>query len=121
MREDGCVMSWRLAHDAEASTSHAALPAPDVAVMRPKQGLQHADAPPTNFNEAQAEQALWLEFRDHGISINKALTEVLRIHGGPSIRRFEVSAFLSDSRLAPHLFCVWAFPDPAFLRILDCY
>jgi hypothetical protein len=36
---------------------------------------------------------LWQEFRDHGVSIHNALTEVLRIHGGPSIRLFEVSVF----------------------------
>jgi hypothetical protein len=32
MQEDGCVMSQRPAHDTEASTSHAAPPASDVAV-----------------------------------------------------------------------------------------
>jgi hypothetical protein len=32
MREDGCVMSQRPAHDAEASTSRAAPPASDVAI-----------------------------------------------------------------------------------------
>jgi hypothetical protein len=88
MREDGCVMSQRLAHDAEASTSHAALPAPDVVVTHPEQGLCRADAPPAHFNEAQAEQALWQEFWDHGSSINNALTEALRIHGVP---RFDSS------------------------------
>jgi hypothetical protein len=36
MWEDGCVMSQRPAHDAEASTSHAALPAPDAAVAHPE-------------------------------------------------------------------------------------
>jgi hypothetical protein len=92
MREDGCVMSQRPARDAEASTSDAAPPAPDVAVVRPEQ-RRHADVPPAHFNEAQAEQALWQKFRDHGISINNALTEALRIYGGPSIRLFEVSVF----------------------------
>jgi hypothetical protein len=32
VRFDGCVMSQRLAHDAGASTSRAAPPAPDVAI-----------------------------------------------------------------------------------------
>jgi hypothetical protein len=59
MREDGCVMSQRPTHDAEASMSHAALLAPDVAAAHPEQGLRRADAPPAHFNEAQAEQALW--------------------------------------------------------------
>jgi hypothetical protein len=91
MREDDCVMSQRSAHGAEASTSHATLPASDVTVAHPEQGLCHADTPPTHFNEAQVEQALWQEFCDHGVSMNNTLTEALRIHGGPSIRLFEVS------------------------------
>jgi hypothetical protein len=62
MREDGCVMSQRPAHDAKASTSHAAPPAPDVAVVHPEWGLRRADALPAHFDEAQAEQALWQEF-----------------------------------------------------------
>jgi hypothetical protein len=37
--------------------------------------------PPAHFNEAQAEQALWQEFRDHGASLSNALNEALRIHG----------------------------------------
>jgi hypothetical protein len=93
MREDGCVMSQRPTHDAEASMSHATSPAPDVAVAHPEQGPRHADVPPAHFNEAQAKQALWQEFRDHVILINNALTEALQIHGGPSIRLFEVSVF----------------------------
>jgi hypothetical protein len=79
-------------HDAEALTSHTALPAPDPAVAHPEQGPRRADAAPTHFDEAQAEQVLWQEFHDHGVSINNALTEALRIHGGPSIWLFEVSA-----------------------------
>jgi hypothetical protein len=54
MREDGCVMSQRPAHDTEASTSHTAPPAPDVTVMHLEQGLRRADVPPAHFNEAQA-------------------------------------------------------------------
>jgi hypothetical protein len=90
MREDGCVMSQRLAHDAEASTSHATPPVPDVAVSHPEQRLRRLIAPPAHFDEARAEEAMWQEFRDHDVSINNALTEALRIHGGPSIRLFEV-------------------------------
>jgi hypothetical protein len=93
MREDCCMMSQRLAHDAKASTSHAAPPAPDVAVTHPEQGPRRADAPPAHSNEAQAEQALCQEFRDHDVSINNALTEALGIHGGLSIQPFEVSIF----------------------------
>jgi hypothetical protein len=88
MREDGCVMSQRPAHDAEASTSHVAPPAPDVAVAHWEQGLRRADAPSAHFNEDEAEQALWQEFRDHDVSINNTLIEALRIHGVPSIWLF---------------------------------
>jgi hypothetical protein len=33
---------------------------------------------------------LWQEFRDHGASLNRALNEALRIHGGPAWRIFRV-------------------------------
>jgi hypothetical protein len=79
MREDDCVMPRHATHGAEASSSRAGLPAPDVAVARlEEQG--HASAPPAHFNEAQAEQALWQEFRDHDASLNNTLNEALRIH-----------------------------------------
>jgi hypothetical protein len=99
MREDGCVMSQCPAHDTEVSTSHAAPPASDVAVSHPEQGLRRPGVPPAHFDEAQAEQALWQEFRDHSVSINNALTEVLWIHGGPSIWLFEVGVLHSTRGL----------------------
>jgi hypothetical protein len=71
MREDGCVMSWCPTHGAEVSSSRAGLPASDVSVAHPEQERGHAGAPPTHFDEAQAEQALWQEFRDHDASLNK--------------------------------------------------
>jgi hypothetical protein len=74
MREDNCVMLQCSAHDAEASASHAAPPAPDAPVAHLEQGSRRADALLTHFNEAQTEQALWQEFRDHSVSINNALT-----------------------------------------------
>jgi hypothetical protein len=82
MWEDGCVMPRHPTHDVEASSSRAGLPAPDVAVACLEQEQGHASAPPANFDEAQAEQALWQEFRDHGASLNNALNEALRIHEG---------------------------------------
>jgi hypothetical protein len=38
--------------------------------------------PQTLLDEAQAEQALWQEFRVHGASLNATLTEALRLHAG---------------------------------------
>jgi hypothetical protein len=49
---------------------------------------ERVDAPPPHFAEAQAEQELWEELCDHGASLNRALNEVLRIHGGPAWRVF---------------------------------
>jgi hypothetical protein len=55
-------------------------------LVRPEQEREHADAPPAHFVDAQAEQGLWQELRDHGASLNRALNEALRIHSGPAWR-----------------------------------
>jgi hypothetical protein len=99
MREDGCVMSRCLAHGAEASSSRAVLPAPDAVVARSGQEWGRAGAPPTHFDEAQVEQALWQEFRDHDASLNNTLNKALRVHGGPSWWIFQVRVF---ARLEAH-------------------
>jgi hypothetical protein len=90
MQEDNCVMLQRLTHGAEASSSHADLPTPYVAVAHPEQEQGHAGAPPAHFDEAQAEQVLCQEFRDHDASLNNALNEALRIHEGPAWQVFQV-------------------------------
>jgi hypothetical protein len=64
----------------EASSSHAA---------PPNLGKERVDEPPA-FADAQEEQQLWAELRDHGASLNRALNEALRIHGGPAWRVFHV-------------------------------
>jgi hypothetical protein len=58
---------------------------------RLEQGQEGADAPPTHYIEAQAEQGLWEELRDHGASLNRALNDALWFHGGPVWRTFQVS------------------------------
>jgi hypothetical protein len=121
MREDGCVMSQPSTHDAEASTSRATLPSSNVAVARPEQGRGHTGVPPAHLDEAQAEQALWQEFRDHGASINNALTEVLRVHGGPSWRIFQVGVLRWVRGALSHPLCVRAFSNSAFSRVLNCW
>jgi hypothetical protein len=78
---------------AEASSPRGVLLASDGTVARPEQERERADAPPAHFASAQAEQALWLEFRDYGASLNRELNEALRIHGGPTWRIFQVSEF----------------------------
>jgi hypothetical protein len=118
MREDGCVMSGCPTHGAEVSSSRAALPASDGTATRLEQERERVNAPLAHFNEAQTEQALWQEFRDHGASLNRALNEVLRIHGGPVWRVFQVRDFLSGFRsLRSRFFCVRAFPDPCFFLL----
>jgi hypothetical protein len=121
MREDGCVMSQRPAHNVDASTSHAALPFPDIIVAHPEQVLGRAGAPPTHFDDARAAQELWQEFQDQGASINNALTEALRVYGGPSWWIFQASVFrwIRDSLLRP--LCVCAFPYSALSRVLNCW
>jgi hypothetical protein len=90
MREDGCVMPRHLARGAEASSLRAVPPAPDGTVMCAEREREQASALPSHFNKAQAEQALWQEFCGHGASLNNALNEALRIHGGPAWRVFQV-------------------------------
>jgi hypothetical protein len=42
------------------------------------------------FADAQGEQQLWGELRNHGASLDRALNEALRIHGSPAWRVFQV-------------------------------
>jgi hypothetical protein len=90
MREDGCMMPPRLTHGAEASSSCAAIPAPDGVAAHPEQERDRVSAPPAHFCEAQSEQALWQEFCDHGVLLNNVLNEALRIHAGPAWWVFQV-------------------------------
>jgi hypothetical protein len=90
VRDDGCVMSGRPADGAEASSSRAVLPASDGAAARPEQERERAITLPAHFADAQAEQELWQEFRDHDASLNWLLNEALRIHSGPAWRIFQV-------------------------------
>jgi hypothetical protein len=77
VREDGCVVPRWLSHGAEALSSRASLPAPNTGVVRLEQEREPAGAPPAYFDEAQDEQALWQEFRDHKALLNNALNEAL--------------------------------------------
>jgi hypothetical protein len=101
MRKDGCVMPQHPTHGAEASSSRAALPAPDGTSAHPEHKREHASAPPAHFSEAQAEQALWQELRGHGASLNNTLNEALRIHAGPAWWVFQVRIFSVGFRSPP--------------------
>jgi hypothetical protein len=54
------------------------------------QGARRRAAPPPHFADAQEEEQLWEELRDHGASLNRVLNEELRIHSGPAWRVFQV-------------------------------
>jgi hypothetical protein len=87
--------------------------------VRLEQGREDVDAPPTHFIEAQAEQGLWEELRDHGASLNQALNEALRIHSGPAWRVFQVSwVSWSFAVSSPALSSFVYFLTPALLALL---
>jgi hypothetical protein len=67
-------------HGAEASSSRAGPSA---------SGEGRVDELPA-FADAQEEQQMWWELRDHGTALNRVLNEALRIHGGPAWRVFQV-------------------------------
>jgi hypothetical protein len=106
-RRDGHMVAGGRGLGAEASSSRAGRSAP---------GEGRVDEPPA-FADAQEEQQLWGELRDHGAALNRALNEALRIHGGPAWRVFQVrhycpfSSILSSSclsltaRRSPVSFC----------------
>jgi hypothetical protein len=75
-------------HGAEASSSCAGRPASGDPAASLGQGQERVDTPPPHFADAQEEQQLWEELRGHGASLNRALNEALRIHGGPAWRVF---------------------------------
>jgi hypothetical protein len=105
-QNDGYVMSRHPTHAIEASSSRAALPAPDAVVVRPEQERGHTSAPPAHFDEAQAELVLWQEFRDHGAMLNNTLNEALRIHGGlshPFFRRKPVASHMCAMITISHI------------------
>jgi hypothetical protein len=112
VRDDSGAALGCPADGARASSSRAALPSSGGPAARPEQERERAGAPPAHFIEAQAEQGLWQELRDHGASLNRALNEALRIHSGPTWRVFQVSWISSNLAVPPTAFFrVRAFPD----------
>jgi hypothetical protein len=70
VRDDGGTALGCPADGVEASSSRATLPASGGPAAHPEQERERAGAPPAHFAEAQAEQELWQELRDHGASLN---------------------------------------------------
>jgi hypothetical protein len=81
---DGGTAIWWLG--ARGAALRLLLPAPPP----PSFGRGVCRRPPPFFADAQEEQQLWEKLRDHGASLNRALNEALRIHGGPAWRIFQV-------------------------------
>jgi hypothetical protein len=79
-RHDGHMVAGGRGHGAEASSSRAGHSAQVEGI---------ADDPPA-FADAQGDQELWGELRNHGAALDRALHEALRIHGGPAWRVFQV-------------------------------
>jgi hypothetical protein len=92
-------------------------PRPKYRRGAPGAGAGACRSPPAYFNEAQAEQALWQEFRDHGASLNNVLNEALQIHAGPTWQIFKVHALVVEFEIFPCRFRAHAFSDPAFFRV----
>jgi hypothetical protein len=67
------MVAGRPGRDAEASSLRAGLPASGGPAASPEREQEHVDTPPPHFAEAQAEQDLWEELRDHDASLNRAL------------------------------------------------
>jgi hypothetical protein len=90
VRDDGSAALGCPADGVGASSSRAALPASGGPAASPERERERVSASPAHFTEAQAEQELWEELRDHGASLNRALNEALWIHSGPAWRVFRV-------------------------------
>jgi hypothetical protein len=79
-RRDGHIVAGGRGHGAEASSSCAGHSAQVEGIV----------GDPPAFADAQGEQELWEELRNHGAALDRALHEALRIHGGLAWRVFQV-------------------------------
>jgi hypothetical protein len=67
---------------------------------------------PPAFADARGEQELWEELRSHSATLDRALNEALRVHGGPAWRIFQVGrcrSFSSFSRSCALFLCRGAY------------
>jgi hypothetical protein len=101
-RHEGHMVAGDRRHGAEASSSRAG---------HATQVEGAIDDPPA-FADARVEQELWDELRSHGATLNRALNEALRVHGGPAWRVFQVGcrrSFSSSSHLRVLFLCRSAY------------
>jgi hypothetical protein len=78
--------------------------------------VEGAAGDPPAFADAQEEQELWGELRSHGATLDRALNEALRVHGGPAWRVFQVGCrcLLPLFLVSAPFFAAWC------LRVLIC-
>jgi hypothetical protein len=86
-RREGHMVAGDRGHGAEASSSRAGHSAQ----------VEEAVGDPPAFADAQGEQELWGELWSHGATLDRALNEALRVHGGPAWRVFQVGRCCSFS------------------------
>jgi hypothetical protein len=79
-RRDSHMVAGGRGHGAEASSSRAGHSAQ----------VEGIAGDLLAFADAQGEQELWGELRNHGAALDRVLHEALRIHGGPAWRVFQV-------------------------------
>jgi hypothetical protein len=79
-RREGHMVARGRGRDAEAFSSRAVRSAPAEGLV----------GDPSALADAQGEQELWGELRNHGAALDRALNEALQIHGGPAWHVFQV-------------------------------
>jgi hypothetical protein len=79
-RREGHMVAGGRGHGAEASSFCTGHSAP----------VEELVGDPPAFADAQGEQELSGELRNHGAALDRALNEALRIHGSPAWRVFQV-------------------------------
>jgi hypothetical protein len=79
-RRDGHMVAGGRGRGPEASSSRAGH----------SDQVEGVAGDPPAFADTQGEQELWEEIQRHGATLDRALNEALRVHGGPAWRVFQV-------------------------------
>jgi hypothetical protein len=86
-RHDGHMVAGGRGRGTEASSSRAGH----------SDQVEGVAGDPPAFADVQGEQELWEELQRHGATLDCALNEALRVHGGPAWRVFQVGRRCSFS------------------------
>jgi hypothetical protein len=102
--QEGALVRWREGHMVAGGRGHGAEASSSRAGYSAQMEGIAGDSPA--FADAQGEQELWGELRSHGATLDRALNEALKVHGGPAWRVFQVGCrcllpfFLVSARLS---------------------